>query len=77
MKKIYNPDQDTLTEKPEKGFDNLVQEFYSRVGEKFPVTWKTEKGMAVPEIETENLPDGVTETDVETVLQNMKADGWF
>jgi len=76
-KKQYNPSTEALKSKPRKGFNNLVEEFYSRIGQRFPVTWKQQNGVATPEIDTDQLPDGITESDVENVLNNMKTDGWF
>lgn len=75
--KRFNPSSGTLEEKPRNGFDNLVEEFYDRIGHRFPLEWKQENGIAVPEIESEKLPEEVSESDVKTVLNNMKNDGWF
>lgn len=78
MKKRYNPSKDVVEEvKPDNGLRNTIEEFYSRVGKRFPVNWNINQRPAYPVFDTADLPDGVTEQDVEQVLSNMKADGWF
>lgn len=54
--------------------DQAAEELYSRVGASFPVEWEA-WSTAEPRIDPNKLPSGVTETDVETALSNMKADG--
>lgn len=74
----YNPNTEQLEEEtPDKGLKNTIDEFYSRIGDKFPINWDTSSRPALPKIKREDLPSDVTVSDVETVLNNMKADGWF
>lgn len=76
--KKYNPETEQMEEiTPDKGFRNLVEEFYSRIGKKFSVSWDTSQRPAVPKIKEEELPSDVSMTEVETVLNDMKAEGWF
>lgn len=56
-------------------------ELYERLGvnnedDRFPVRWEP-WATAQPLIDPDGLPSGVTESDVETVLANMKADGYL
>jgi len=74
----YSPEKEKMvSQSPDKGFSNLVNEFYSRIGQQFPIKWDKNQRPALPQIEKENLPSDVSMSDVETVLNNMKADGWF
>lgn len=54
--------------------DDAAEDLYSRLGERFPVTWEP-WSPAEPRTDTSELPSGVSESDVETALANMKADG--
>jgi len=64
----------------------LVAEFYDRLesntawsrtgNEGFPVTWDV-NSRAEPIINPDNLPDGVSKIDVESVLQGLVNDGWL
>lgn len=51
-----------------------AEELYSRVGARFPVQWEP-WAAAEPVIDTNDLPDGVSEADVESALNGMVADG--
>lgn len=51
-----------------------IDELYGRVGERFRVDWEP-WSPAEPVIYTAELPDGVTEADVESALNGMKSDG--
>jgi len=73
----YSPDKEKMTNPPRKGLENLIEELYNRVGTRFPVEWDTSGDLAVPEVEKEDLPSDVSMSDVEIVLNEMKADGWF
>lgn len=54
--------------------EDAANELYSRLGAEFRVQWEP-WSTAEPLVDPNDLPDGVTETDVETALSNMKADG--
>lgn len=54
--------------------EDAAEDLYSRVGERFPVKWEP-WATAEPVVDTNNLPQGVTEMDVENALNNMKANG--
>lgn len=54
----------------------MREELFSRLGERFPVRnepWSK----AEPVIDTNDLPSGISEADVETALANMKTDGFL
>jgi len=77
MTYVYNPDTEKMEKAPSKGMENLIKEFYNRLGTRIPVEWKTTETRALPSVEKEQLPSDISISDVETVLNNMKAEGWF
>ena len=77
MTKVFNAEIGKLEKKPSKGFNNLVEEFYSRIGERFPVRWIDQNGIKVPQIDPDDLPEEVSETDIENILNEMKLERWF
>lgn len=54
--------------------EDAAADLYSRVGARFPVRWEP-WSPAEPVVDTAALPSGVSESDVETALTNMKTDG--
>ena len=52
---------------------DYVAEFYQRIGVRFPVTWQS-VSRAEPVIDTEEVPETITESDIEDVLTSMKDD---
>lgn len=53
-----------------------AEELYSRVGARFPVKWPGDNPRQ-PIVDSNDLPSGVSMSDVETALSNMKSDGVF
>lgn len=51
-----------------------AENLYNRVGARFPVEWEP-WATAEPKVDTDEFPNGVSESDVEAALSNMKADG--
>lgn len=82
-KKRYDNPNETLTDQlthsdtpANATVDELAAGLYSRVGERFKVDWAP-WARGEPIVHLNTLPDGVNETDVETALNDMKADGLF
>lgn len=80
MKYYYNRETEKLEETdnrsghplpPKTDSLEVAEEIYDRVGERFPIDWDMGyKGE--PEIE---ITDDISKSDVESVLNNLKAEG--
>ena len=66
---VFIVDDSGLDERPA-----YVQEFYERIGESFRVKWPADS-KAEPIIDIEDIPEGVSESDIESALSDMKSDG--
>lgn len=53
---------------------DYAEEFYHRVGSRFPVRWESQS-RAEPIIDTDDLPQSVSESDVESALSTMIDNG--
>jgi hypothetical protein len=70
--KKFDYEKEEIIEKNDSG--NYVKRFYEIVGKKFPIKWPGESPCC-PEFAPDDLPDGVTETDVKDALIQLKEEG--
>lgn len=53
---------------------DCAEDLYSRLGERFPITWPA-NSPAEPILDSNELPESITLTDVETTISNMISEG--
>lgn len=75
--KVYHSEKEKLVENSKTDFEDLVEEFYRRVGEKWQIQWVKRNNHYTPKIKKDDLPENISMKEVEKVLNSMKNDGWF
>lgn len=72
--KRYNRNAGRLEESDAMDTVELARALYDRVGARFPVTWRDRRR---PEVDPADLPDGVSEADVEAALNDLRDRGYL
>jgi hypothetical protein len=74
--KSYDFETNNLVDEPAVDPGVVADRIYGRLGATFPIKW-VGRDNAVPIVDTDDLPEGVTESELENAIQNShpRADG--